>query len=165
MSWSGLSNNQTVSFNNLQDAVDTLVFTQSATIPVSLEQITKTDANIYVYIDTAYNPYSSKASNQLVVKSDLIAATIYTLNASVISAVTACSGAGGWTGTLSFSGGSGIFCNSTSVTILTNLGTFDSEVGNNDFFYLGDYNNSRYYQRDGTAYTATAQASCVTCPS
>jgi hypothetical protein len=51
--------------------VTTSVFVLKAAIPVSLEQITKTDADTYVYIDTAYGPYAAKASNQLVVKSDL----------------------------------------------------------------------------------------------
>ena len=72
MSWSGLANNQTVSFNNLQNAVSTGVFTAKTSIPASNEQITKADANTYVNIDTAYAPYAAKASNQLVVKSDLV---------------------------------------------------------------------------------------------
>ncbi len=72
MSWASIANNQTVSFNNLQDAVNNGVFTLKASIPVSNEQITKTDADTYVYIDTAYGPYASKASNQLVVKSNLV---------------------------------------------------------------------------------------------
>ena len=71
MSWAAIASNQCVSFNNLQDAVTTNVFVIKAAIPVSLEQITKTDADTYVYIDTAYGPYAAKASNQLVVKSDL----------------------------------------------------------------------------------------------
>ena len=72
MSWSGIASNQTVSFDNLQDAVTTGVFRLKNTIPVpSLEQITKADADFYVYIDTAFGPYAAKASNQLVVKSNL----------------------------------------------------------------------------------------------
>jgi hypothetical protein len=73
MSWLGIANNQTVSFNNLQDAVTTGYFYALASIPSSLEQITKSDASTYVSIDTAYAPYAAKASNQLVVKSDLLA--------------------------------------------------------------------------------------------
>jgi len=71
MSWASIANNQCISFNNLQDAVTTNVFVLKAAIPVSLEQITKTDADTYVYIDITYGPYAAKASNQLVVKSDL----------------------------------------------------------------------------------------------
>ena len=52
MSWASIANNQCISFNNLQDAVTTSVFVLKAAIPVSLEQITKTDADTYVYIDT-----------------------------------------------------------------------------------------------------------------
>jgi hypothetical protein len=71
MSWAGLASNQCISFNNLQNAVTTGVFVLKNTIPVSLEQITKADADYYVFIDTAFGPYASKASNQLVVKSNL----------------------------------------------------------------------------------------------
>jgi hypothetical protein len=71
MPWNDLANNQTISFTNLKDAVDTGVLSPKTSIPVSNEQITKSDANTYVYIDTAFGPYASKASNQLVVKSNL----------------------------------------------------------------------------------------------
>lgn len=78
MSWAALANNQTVSCQNLQNAVNTGVFTLKNTIPSSdpaaFEQITKADANYYVNINTAYGPYAAKSSNQLVVKSDLQAA-------------------------------------------------------------------------------------------
>jgi hypothetical protein len=75
MSWAGIASNQTVSFNNLQNAVSTNVFTQKNAIPASNEQITKADADFYVNINTSYAPYAAKASNQLVVKSDLQAST------------------------------------------------------------------------------------------
>jgi hypothetical protein len=71
MSWASLANNRTVSFNNLQNAVNNGVFTAKTSIPASNEQITKADANTYVNINTSYSPYAAKASNQLVVKSDL----------------------------------------------------------------------------------------------
>jgi hypothetical protein len=71
MSWSGIATNQTVSCNNLQDGVNTGVFIPLSTIPVSQKQITKTEASSYVALDTSYPSFSSKASNQLVVKSDL----------------------------------------------------------------------------------------------
>jgi hypothetical protein len=70
MSWAGLANNQTISFNNLKNGVDTGVLSQKAAIPISNEQITKDDANIYVNINTSFAPYAAKASNQLVVKSN-----------------------------------------------------------------------------------------------
>jgi hypothetical protein len=71
MSWSALASNQCVSCNNLQNAVDTSVFVLKNTIPASAKQITKAEAESYVYIDTI----TGKASNQLVVKSNLTAAT------------------------------------------------------------------------------------------
>jgi photosystem II stability/assembly factor-like uncharacterized protein len=71
MPWATLANNQTISRNNLQNAVNTGVFTLKAAIPVSNECVTKTEANGYVNIDTSYPPFASKTSNQLVVKEDL----------------------------------------------------------------------------------------------
>lgn len=71
MGYVDIADNQTVSFNNLQNAVTIGLFQQKATIPSGTEGITKTDADTYVYIDTAYAPYAAKASNQLVVKSNL----------------------------------------------------------------------------------------------
>ena len=73
--WSGLASNQTVSLNNLQNAVNTGVFTAKTTIPAGTKQITKTEANTYVNINTSVSSYASKASNQLVAKQDLIANT------------------------------------------------------------------------------------------
>ena len=78
MSWAALASNQCISFNNLQNAVNTGVFTLKNTIPVSTEQITKADADYYVNINTSYGPYAAKASNQLVVKSNLQAAATTT---------------------------------------------------------------------------------------
>jgi len=71
MPWNDLANNQTISFTNLKDAVDTGVFSQKTIVPVSNEQITKAEADSYVWINTLFGPYASKASNQLVVKSNL----------------------------------------------------------------------------------------------
>jgi hypothetical protein len=74
MSWAGLANNQTVSLNNLINAVTTGVFTQKSTIPTGLKQITKAEAEAYVNINTI----SGKTSNQLVVKSNLVASSLVT---------------------------------------------------------------------------------------
>jgi hypothetical protein len=71
MSWEGLANNQTVSFNNLQNAVSSGIFVAKTTIPSSNEQITKTDADTYVYLNTSFASFAAKSSNQLVVKSNL----------------------------------------------------------------------------------------------
>jgi len=68
MSWASLTNNQTVSLANLQDAVNNGVFTLKNAIPVSNKQTNKSEAEYYVYIDPI-----SKATNQLVVKSNLVA--------------------------------------------------------------------------------------------
>jgi hypothetical protein len=71
MPWNDLANNQTVSFTNLKDAVDLGYFSPKGSIPISNEQTTKDDVNAYVYVNTAANPFASKAGNQLVVKSNL----------------------------------------------------------------------------------------------
>jgi len=70
MSWASIANNQTVSLANLQDAVNNGVFTLKNAIPVSNKQTNKSEAEYYVYIDPI-----SKATNQLVVKSNLVANT------------------------------------------------------------------------------------------
>lgn len=85
MSWAGLASNQTISFNNLQNGVDTGQFTAKTTIPVSNEQITKADANTYVNIDTSNESYAAKANNQLVVKSDLVTTTSTTTTTTTAS--------------------------------------------------------------------------------
>lgn len=89
--------------------------------------------------------------------------TLPPFSISIIDGATACAFTGDWTGTATFTGGSSTLCNSSSVTITSNLGTFDSAVGNNDIFYLSDGSNSRYYQRDGINYTATPLAACLPC--
>lgn len=81
MPWNDLANNQTISFTNLKDAVDTGVFAQKTAVPVSNEQITKSEADTYVWINTSFGPFASKTSNQLVVKSNLqavLASVVFT---------------------------------------------------------------------------------------
>ena len=72
MSWAALASNQCVSCNNLQDAVNNGVFVLKNTIPSSAKQITTTEAEYYVYINTIY-----KSSNELVVKSNLVSSGTY----------------------------------------------------------------------------------------
>jgi hypothetical protein len=71
MAYDFLQQNQTISFNNLQSGVDQGVFTAKTTIPSGLKQITKTEANTYVNINTSLPSYAAKAANQLVTKEDL----------------------------------------------------------------------------------------------
>lgn len=82
MSWSALASNQCVSCNNLQDAVNTSVFVLKNTIPVSTKQITVAEAENYVYIAPI-----NKASNELVVKSNLIAGFTYYFSYATTSAL------------------------------------------------------------------------------
>lgn len=81
MSWVGLQNNRAVSLTNLQDAVDEGIFVLKNPIPpASNKCVTKVEADYLVYINTTKPSYDAKASNQLVVKSDLEAQTgiVYT---------------------------------------------------------------------------------------
>ena len=72
MSWSSIADNQTVTFSNLLNAVTTGQLVAKTAFSSSQKCITKSEANTYVYIDTSYPSYSSKASNQLVAKEDLV---------------------------------------------------------------------------------------------
>jgi len=73
MSWKSIAGNQTVSRANLQNAIDTGVFIQRNGVPgtETNRQITKANAQDYVYTWDLYPPFRAKASNQLPVKSNL----------------------------------------------------------------------------------------------
>jgi hypothetical protein len=103
MAYSDLQLNQTVSFNNLQSGVTQGYFVAKTTIPVSAKQITKAEANTYVNINTSLPSYSDKASNQLVVRSNLQGATnVYPYT---IYALVHYGGASVWTAWKSIDGG------------------------------------------------------------
>lgn len=72
MAWNDLASNQTISFTNLKNAVDTGVILGKVTITPSNEQVTKSDVETYTWANTVYAPFAAKASNQLVVKSNVI---------------------------------------------------------------------------------------------
>lgn len=122
MSWAGLASNQTISFNNLQDSVSTGVFMAAeAAVPPGSKQITRAEAEQYVVI----NPITSKASNQLPVKSDLTALTgVYKWNISDNgdTSTNACSlfldpGTIAWTNTATPAAGTVFYANYTLTTI------------------------------------------------
>jgi hypothetical protein len=153
MSWAGISSNQCVSRNNLQDAVNTGVFILKNTIPAGTRQITKAEANNYVELDTAYAPYAAKAFNQLVVKSNLIpCATLpysYTLycdysdDASVVGLSTssaACSETYGIT----------VYSNSSSIGVGTEL-YFDS-CGTQQIYAYSYDSPYPFYYKMGSSY-------------
>lgn len=71
MAYNDLNQNQTISFNNLQSGVSQGVFTAKQSIPSSAKQVTKSEANTYVNINTSLPSFVSKASNQLITKQDL----------------------------------------------------------------------------------------------
>jgi hypothetical protein len=73
MSWKSISNNQTVSRANLQNAIDTGIFVAKNGVPSSEpnKQITKANAQDYINTWDLYPPFLSKSSNRLPVKSNL----------------------------------------------------------------------------------------------
>jgi hypothetical protein len=72
MAWADLSDNQCISFNNLQDAVNNGIFTAIAGIPASDFQITKADAASEIVITNPNYPgYANKSAQFLLVKSDI----------------------------------------------------------------------------------------------
>lgn len=95
MAWNDLASNQCVSFANLANAVSTGVFTQKEAVPSGPEEITKGDAAVYVNINLNKTSYANKTSNQLVVKSDLEAISVfnYCLGFSTAACSTACTNA------------------------------------------------------------------------
>lgn len=66
MSWAGLTSNQMVSDTNLADACNTGVFVAKTFIPSTNQQLTRTAAQDYAFIDNIF----TKSPNQLVAKSD-----------------------------------------------------------------------------------------------
>jgi hypothetical protein len=72
MGWFDITSNQTVSFTNLKDGAEKGILLAKTTIPISNKQITKAEADTYIYLDTSYAPYAGKTSNQLVVKNNLL---------------------------------------------------------------------------------------------
>ena len=103
MAYSDLELNQTVSFNNLQSGVTQGYFVAKTTIPVSAKQITKTEADTYVNINTTLPSYADKASNQLVVRSNLQGET--NVFPYTIYALVGYGGATTWTAWKSIDGG------------------------------------------------------------
>lgn len=131
MPWSTLANNQTVTFNNLQDAVNTGVFTAKTSIPASQECITKTDANTYVNINTSNAGYSSKASNQLVFKSDLTAPASGVVFTAVSGLYPVSGGSSTCAGTLTNYGSSTVAIKG----LFNSAGISSGTVGNNRVYY------------------------------
>jgi hypothetical protein len=102
MSWASLGNNQTVSYNNLQDAVNNGVFTLKNTIPVSSKQTTKGEAEFFVNIDPIL-----KGTEQLVVKSNLVANNSTTTTTTTIPSLPTRYALAGTTGDLYISNNGG----------------------------------------------------------
>lgn len=94
MSWAGIASNQSVTWENLQDACNNGIFLQLLSMPpsgVSAKKCVRKDV-VQSYVEVQSSPLSGTASNQTVAKSKLVAIsyTYYQL--------TSCSGAAAaWT--------------------------------------------------------------------
>jgi hypothetical protein len=71
MAYSDLNQNQTISLNNLQSGVAQGVFTAKTTIPSGTKQVTKSEANTYINVNTSLPSFVVKSSGQLITKQDL----------------------------------------------------------------------------------------------
>jgi hypothetical protein len=73
MSWASIADNQCVSWNNMQDACDNLLFFYLQPLPVpSTKQITKQEFTDYIYNPIPlYPPFYTKLNNQLIVKDNV----------------------------------------------------------------------------------------------
>lgn len=78
--WAGISATQTVTRANLYNAcINSPYFQIKGTFDhTSLQCVTKSQVDLYVYIDNSNTTYSAKATNQLVVKQDLTNPTFST---------------------------------------------------------------------------------------
>jgi hypothetical protein len=147
MSWSALASNQCVSCNNLQDAVNTSVFVLKNTIPVSTKQITVAEAENYVYIA----PIQGKASNELVVKSNLVAGYTYSFSYASTSAL-ACANNDPIT----------IISNTNPIGVGSILSTADGAQAPYPYFYS---DGSNWYYADGNGSEQTIVQSTAACGS
>lgn len=153
MSYSDLQLNQTISFNNLQSGVTQGYFVAKTTIPVSAKQITKTEANTYVNINTSLQSYAAKASNQLVTRENLQGLTDvfpYT-----IYALADVGGVGGYYAWKSIDGGN----NFNQLSGLTASSTWKEIAGDVTGTYIAvidsTINNQIYISNDsGATFTA-----------
>lgn len=71
--WAGTANNETVSRNALANAIGNAIFYERAAFTPSTRQVTKAEAAAWVFLDETASPFAGKASNQLVIKTDLVA--------------------------------------------------------------------------------------------
>lgn len=93
MSWAGIANNQEVTRDNLQDAVNTGVLLSKATITGTGSQcVTKSNVNTFVYVDSGETTWATYGNGQLVPKSVITNAAVvkYTGTYSATSCAAAC---------------------------------------------------------------------------
>ena len=71
--WASLSSNQCFSFTTLLDAVTNGIFTLKKSFSANSKMITRANAEEHVYVQ----PITASATNQLVVKSEMVAITTF----------------------------------------------------------------------------------------
>jgi len=98
MSFTGLADNQAVSYGNLQDAVNNGIFTLIATIPspTNRESTKSVVAASVSGFNPNYPPYAVKASNAIIVKQDIYQPGNFILDAQYGKSFTSMSGSVGF---------------------------------------------------------------------
>lgn len=96
MSFTGLADNQAVSYTNLQDAVTNGIFTLVSAITSTGQESTKSYVAAHVSgFNPNYPPYALKATNQLIVKNDIYQTGNFILDAQYGMSFTSMSGSVG----------------------------------------------------------------------
>jgi len=91
MAWANLATNQGVSFNDLQDAVNTSALLPTGnSISSSNQLVQKSQVNFYVENDTTNTSYVSASNNKILVKSNITPITVFSLTYNASSASIAC---------------------------------------------------------------------------
>ena len=146
MSWVALATNQGVSFNDLQDAVNTSVFTSTtSSIPVSNQLIQKSQLTTYINNDTTNAGYIAASNNQILVKSTITAPPNYTIS---FQWRIAAGSSGTPIGKIAYSTNSGTSWTMGSTTTLGTGGSYTSanpssiSVSNNSSLWIGVLNSS-----------------------
>lgn len=104
-SWASLASNQTVSWDNANDAVSNAIFSARSTAPTGLKQITKSEALSYYWVDPYNATLYNKTSSQLVVKQDLTPGDVLSSSASTYYSSQSGHMCYGWSSPCSISGG------------------------------------------------------------
>lgn len=157
--WAGTANNETLSRSALANAIATGVFYQKASFTGTTRQITKAEAAAWVFLNESASPFAGKASNQLVIKTDLVAPTIPPPLYYSSSPDNACSTGLLLTGVV-YNSGATNFCFATTIQ----ADQFISEIAGASIFVSNGYNvREAVINNPNVSGIATFVGSCGVC--